>query len=971
MAEKNLKARIQQKHDFEINWQKAVNFIPKSGELIVYDSEVDINGNVLTLSNGSSVLPEGRLTPYSFARFKIGDGISVVNILPFSTEYDWNASEGEAGYVKNRTHYEETTVVNEPLNITWDGNTEGLVSVDVEDGVAIYKLSDIVLTNEQARTMKVVINTGEEFLAEDEWATNESQGLIAEDFAVFGGFSVFVVRKDNVSVGGMITIPEAGIWVAPQSNTYYPTSLTTTEPVPQTKTVVHKLDKKFLPDDVGGGTSIDVTAEVGQTIIVKEVDANGKPTKWESADYQPRTHYEEGSNVTLFDGSCYVRNTRTIVELEPAFILVSGKKYTVTLDGVIYEFEAYIDEHDCVNVGAPYNYDEREFDFSEIPLSISCYDDDGLVSDFACNVGGDHTLTVVENNEIIHRLDEKYIPHTIARIADIPTKTSELVNDSNFITSDALSGLGGGDMLKATYDTDGDGIVDNAEKLGGILAEAYAKKTDIPTIPTKVSAFENDKGYLTSYTETDPTVPSWAKASSKPTYTKSEVGLGNVDNVKQYSASNPPPYPVTSINGKTGAVQITASDLGLSGAMRFLGTSATNIVDNSTTQTISVNGSTITAQNGNVVLYGNKEFVWNNTFWEELGDEGSHALKSVKIEGTGYLTGGGTLEANRTIDINSATKIKIDGAVQKSEAAGYNDILTKTIAASTYQPISIIKNTTTITPIEVKALMDEGKAFAISHTDATYGSMLFTSFAYSQALNGIVASVMFETAGAKFCAQLSGSLTPNTWAFSAFQLAGAEDIPISLPNPNALTINGMTYDGSEAVSVGNTVHYIVGDSTTAGTWTGTCAEITKYYDGLTVAYKTNIAGISGGTTLNINGLGAISVRRNASTAVTTTYPVGSVIILTYSTTDGVGYWLTADYDVNTKTTTGSSNKTATKMFLIGGTSQSSSGVTTYSNTKCYIGTDNRLYSNGAVVPNTDEINALIDTKLGVIENGSY
>lgn len=29
---------------------------------------------------------------------------------------------------------------------------------------------------------------------------------------------------------------------------------------------------------------------------------------------------------------------------------------------------------------------------------------------------------------------------------------------------------------------------------------------------------------LTSYTETDPTVPSWAKASSKPTYTASEVG---------------------------------------------------------------------------------------------------------------------------------------------------------------------------------------------------------------------------------------------------------------------------------------------------------------------------------------------------------------------------------------------------------------------------------------------------------------
>ncbi len=37
---------------------------------------------------------------------------------------------------------------------------------------------------------------------------------------------------------------------------------------------------------------------------------------------------------------------------------------------------------------------------------------------------------------------------------------------------------------------------------------------------------------------------------------KGDVGLGNVDNVRQYSASNPPPYPVTSVNGSTGAVTV-------------------------------------------------------------------------------------------------------------------------------------------------------------------------------------------------------------------------------------------------------------------------------------------------------------------------------------------------------------------------------------------------------------------------------
>ena len=37
---------------------------------------------------------------------------------------------------------------------------------------------------------------------------------------------------------------------------------------------------------------------------------------------------------------------------------------------------------------------------------------------------------------------------------------------------------------------------------------------------------------------------------------KSDVGLGSVDNVRQYSASNPPPYPVTSVNGHTGAITV-------------------------------------------------------------------------------------------------------------------------------------------------------------------------------------------------------------------------------------------------------------------------------------------------------------------------------------------------------------------------------------------------------------------------------
>ena len=64
MADKVLNSRIIHKHDTEANWLKATNFIPKQGELIVYDIDDDHN----------------------YERFKIGDGVTNVNNLIFVVE---------------------------------------------------------------------------------------------------------------------------------------------------------------------------------------------------------------------------------------------------------------------------------------------------------------------------------------------------------------------------------------------------------------------------------------------------------------------------------------------------------------------------------------------------------------------------------------------------------------------------------------------------------------------------------------------------------------------------------------------------------------------------------------------------------------------------------------------------------------------------------------------------------------------
>ena len=121
------------------------------------------------------------------------------------------------------------------------------------------------------------------------------------------------------------------------------------------------------------------------------------------------------------------------------------------------------------------------------------------------------------------------------------------------------------------YDTEwvsgGGGAVDSVNGQTGTVvldADDVGALPDDTVIPSAATSTPADLGTAavgssSKYAKED-------HVHNKPTYSKSDVGLGNVDNVQQYSATNPPPYPVTSVNGSTGAVTLsipsTASDVG-------------------------------------------------------------------------------------------------------------------------------------------------------------------------------------------------------------------------------------------------------------------------------------------------------------------------------------------------------------------------------------------------------------------------
>lgn len=73
----------------------------------------------------------------------------------------------------------------------------------------------------------------------------------------------------------------------------------------------------------------------------------------------------------------------------------------------------------------------------------------------------------------------------------------------------------------------------------------------------------------------------------------------------------------------TGSTQTMAKILYNTPILNFLGTTTTAITEDSTTTSIVINGSTVTATNGKIATYDGKDFILVNGAWQEWGSNGS------------------------------------------------------------------------------------------------------------------------------------------------------------------------------------------------------------------------------------------------------------------------------------------------------------------------------------------------------------
>ena len=164
MAEKILNGRIVLKHDTAENWSKATSFVPKQGEVIIYDRD----------------------STYNYERVKVGDGITNVNALPFVDDNKVDKVSGKGLSTNDYTTTEKNklagiadgankTVVDSALSATSTNPVQNKVvntaisnlntlvgDTKVSEQIAAAQIVHVGPTAPTDPNIKVWINTAEE-----------------------------------------------------------------------------------------------------------------------------------------------------------------------------------------------------------------------------------------------------------------------------------------------------------------------------------------------------------------------------------------------------------------------------------------------------------------------------------------------------------------------------------------------------------------------------------------------------------------------------------------------------------------------------------------------------------------------------------------------------------------------------------------------------------------------------------------
>lgn len=653
MSEKNVNTRIIHKHDTEINWSKATNFKPKQGEIIIYDKDDN----------------------YNYERIKVGDGVTLVNDLPFYGSSIENILDGIAsGSVRTSSSTTEST--------------------DYKLGTAAFAEGGGTKANGNYSHAEGYSTTASGAYSHAEGRSSTASGSVSH---AEGTDTVASGIRSHASGWG--TIAKG-----------------------QNQTAIGKYNVEDTSEKyaliVGNGTSTarsnaftvdwDGNAEAGGKKLATETYVEGKIAGIPTPDVSGQIETHNSSSTAHSD----IRQS------------ISGKASASDLTTHTSNSTIHVTSEEKTKWNAKSNFSGSYTDLTNKPF--------------------------------------------------IPSKTSDLTNDSNFITSagapvQSVDGSTGAVVTNAVKYNAAQNLTNTqkAQARSNIgagtssFSGSYTDLTNKPTIPTKTSQLTNDSGYLTS-------------------------------------------VPVTSVNGKTGAVTLSASDVG---ALP------------SSTQIPSISGlATETYVNNKVAGIVNSAPEALDTLNElaaALGDDPNFATtvaaqignKVDKIEGKGLSTN----------DYTTAEKNKLAGI-----AEGANNYV-----HPSSHPASMITGLSTVATSGSYADLTNKPTIPIVTNDLTNAlkSNYDTAYTHSQSAHAPSnAQVNADITKAEIEAKLTGDITTHT---HSQYLTEHQDIS------GKANVSGQVFTGTVEAPVVKTTSYFY---TPALVNEG---DLTKYYHRLNLGYASH------------------------------------------------------------------------------------------------------------------------------------
>ena len=556
-TEKQLLGRIIHKHDLEENWNKATGFIPKQGEIIVYD--IDEN--------------------YNYERFKIGDGNTSIINLPFQKT---NINDLKA------VSYDIAQTLTDDQKAQARTNI-GAASIDEVGGVSSWDdlgkktVTGVVLPETEFDFMwepQFEITEPFELIADKTYTVNwkdEVYECVARSMDLDGMVAVFLGDIDSTLAEGSPKNPPFAFQVLPaelaaQSGVY--AVVINSDPKKQEIVkcsitgeveTITPIPEEYLPDTVAKIADIPtdyLTSIPDEYITETELESKGYLTEHQSLEGLATEGYVDTkiSAIPTPDVSGQINTHNTATDSHNDIrLLIDGLTTRLntladsddTTFDQMSEVVAYIKSNKSLidsittsKVNVADIIDNLTTNVANKPLSAAqgvalkaLIDglekaDIGLgnvdnTSDANKPVSTAQATAIADakkaGTDAQARADAAY--DLASAKVDKVTGKGLSTNDYTTDEKNKLAGIAAGAEANVNADwnaTSGDAQILNKPTLGSLASKSTVAKTDLASNVRK--SLDKADTALQSYTETDPTVPAWAKAASKPTYTAAEVG---------------------------------------------------------------------------------------------------------------------------------------------------------------------------------------------------------------------------------------------------------------------------------------------------------------------------------------------------------------------------------------------------------------------------------------------------------------